>query len=300
MSIISGAEILASTWNAYVRSRAKTTIFSKSKNDKFLHDDSESGSGTFWVRSAGWNWPNFLAEHKTGETYIENEEVALYITPVATEYIIAVRCNNALGTTAAPDPAHADWDLYRYEFGYQNVVIGDEVVYGGGLFTALTNAGITAPLHPKYGDIANSDTNYTRSMASNCSTRVEGRGMISTLTMTLKLAGGGSGVQVYSRASTSEITDSLWLSPGQYDYTWDFDDTATTGFSASNIDLYVQQYDDNVKQWSELRVFASGLGDLAGKGDTQLLASAMNSTPLATDFDIDKKGGTASAYTGDW
>lgn len=298
MALVKGQPILASIWNSFVRAKDRKTIFSKSVADKPFEGDDISGTGTFWARGAGWNWPQFLAEHKTGVTYVENEEVALYATPVATEYIIAVRCNNVSGTSVAPDPAHADWDLYRYEFGYQSVVIGDEVIYGGGLFTALTNAGVTPPVIPKYKDVANVDPNYARTSSNNSYVSFDTGGFSLRVYIELERPGVGANIRVYDRVTGSDESSSFWLSPGKYYYYWQFVDQL--GLGTGKIEIETQVYDDNVKQWSELRVFSNDLSDFLSKGGTELLSGVMNDTPVCTDFDIGKKGGTASLYTGDW
>ena len=308
MSLSKGQKIEAVTWNPHARGVSKQSFYIRVSGDK-------TGTASFWVRSAGWNWPQFYNEDIEYATALD--------TPSADSKVIAeddlmaetnggrIIAYKAQKDYPAMPPSTNDddieWSSYRWEYDAGDTyLLDDEVVYGGGLFTVKVASIIgTPPVIPKYGLLANTDSNYSRIMTPNATVRIIREGVrIEKCYLELKRPGKGANIRVFSREHDSEpshdYTDTIWLSPGEYHVIYDFEDYPSAGTDRSKIIVTTQPYDDNVKQWAELRVFNSSLSNLASKGATKLLASTFNSTPLATDFDIDKKGGTASNYTGDW
>jgi len=298
MSIVSGNAILASDWNTHVRSFAKKKIVDVSVKDGWS-DDTVSGSGSFWVRSAGWDWGTMYSSERTYTGILEDDTLA---------YEVGGRIIKYQAQTDDPDMPPAsfvgtDWEIVRREYdGGETYLLGDEVVYGGGLFTVkVANVTGTPPILPVFsGTTLNTDTNYTRSHANNTYLKSYGSGMDNGMTIALQRPGVGAEIVIMS-VDDLDFEAYLWLSPGKYSYTWILDESGVLpSFNYNYAYIHSQVYDDNVKQWAELRVLNSDQSNLASKGATKLTASAMNSVPLATDFDIDKKGGTSALYTGDW
>ena len=301
MGITSGDRILASDWNSYIRSKSRKRILKKDIFDHVFVDESDSGSGTFWVRSSGWNWPDFFDPDKDYGTFSSGTEMAIWID----SNIVAFRANK--NTVDIPSVSSDDWDIYRYEFPYSTphpIVTGDEVVYGGGLFTAKTNAGTTPPLLPKYGVLALSfnDPNYDLSCSNNTKTYYSSASNShgSSLVISLTRPGVGSDIKVFELVEGYEESSTFWLSPGLYSYSWEFEDDYSTLLNTFSAHIESQVYDDNVQQGEELRAMNTSLSSIQGKGTFRLDASAVKSSPRLTGESLDKKGGTSSLYTGDW
>lgn len=301
MSITKDQKILASDWNSYVRTREKVSILHKRIKDRFLDDDDSSGDGIFWVRSAGWNWSGFYELKTAGYSYPQNAEISL----VEGGFIITVKNNQPGPTTQIPASANSHWDVIRYEFGFKTIIAGDQVVYGGGLFQSTTGSA-TAPVIPKFGDISNSDPNYTNLSAPNTHIVMEASGGHVFLTITLNKFGAGADIDVFDAevvTSPSYIDDDIWLSPGKYDFDWEYDDTSSIGTRINKIYIDSQQFDDNVKQYNTIRTFNIDLSDLNALNAGlygKITAGGAQSDPRLTDEDIEKKGGYENNYTGDW
>ena len=306
MSITKGQEIKASDWNSYTRARAKTRVGYLSKEDKF-GDSSAPASGNFWVRSSGWNWPDFYELKEVGYSYDIDAEIAL----VEGSYTLAVKNTSGLATTEIPTGSGTDWEVYRYEFGYKTIDVGDEIVYGGGLFKSTTGSEL-APEAPLMvvntgTKFPHADPNYIAIHADNMQVHTRGAGFIVNVDIYLLKLPSASEVHfldAYHSASndTNEYT-TFWAAPGYYRYALNLNDVAPLTYKTGKAGVSVQQYDDNVKQYKTLRTFNTTISDLnllnAGLYG-EITASRAQTDPRLTDDDIEKKGGYVDDYTGDW
>ena len=318
MAIAQGQKIEASDWNTYARTRSKTTIDYISSYDN-VGDDSVSSSGNFWVRSSGWSWPDFYdsnIEYATAfETPSADSRVILEDDLIAetsggyTRAYIAKKDYPAMPPSSNDD--ETNWSHYRFEFGAEAIAIGNEVVYGGGLFVSTTGSE-DPPVAPTVtmdhnGAVVATDINYTRLHGNNTQIFYRNAGFDSSIDIFLLKVPSADEVHFLDMGSTFnddvEHTHYMWLPPGYYRYTMELDDTGVATFKRGKLGIYAQQYDDNVKQYKTIRTFNSSIADLNNLNAGlygEITAAKSQTDPRLTDDDIEKKGGYLNNYTGDW
>ena len=301
MSIIKGEKITASKWNSFIRDRSKEVIFSKTLTDVILQNDDDSGDGYFWNRNSGFDWGTVYnsTEHKGPF------EIGSKYTVIENNYLVQLIAVKNPSTTVPPTSGSADWDIVMYEWGYQgtnNVQVDDYVVYGGGKFKCTTDT-TSPPVLPKYGSLSYSDPNYNLVSVDNTKVTLRRHNSSFFLTLHLYLKRPGlSDLEIYSRVNTSiDHEDSFWLPPGYYYYTWKADEGGGIGLKKALIQIEGKQYDDSVLEFKQIRSFSSDLSYLENPFSFgELTAANAVNDPRLTDDQIDKKGGTASSYTGVW